>query len=234
MDAQPPSHASTAPANTVYFHGGCPASRAGVRAQKALMGAVGQCELMWVDVSEEPAALGQLGLSLDALREKLAVTDGLGRVHQGPEALALLLDHTRGLRWLARVLRYDKPRRLVGRAYDRLALRLYAWNVKHKRWPPNRAQGPASAASTPATTAPSLATLLALTEDPQFHAAVLGDRHGAYSLGVGRHPASENARAIVVQVEGEMPSRFAHLSFKGQQVPVLWRGGFSAPSSQTW
>lgn len=116
---------------TVYYNSACPVCRSGVAAQQ---GAMGACEIEWIDVHANPDAVRALGIDIEAVREKLYVREADGRVHVGADAFGALWSRTRGLHWLARLLAFPRVRALAQRTYDAFARRLYRWNRRHGRW----------------------------------------------------------------------------------------------------
>lgn len=116
---------------TVYYNSPCPVCRSGVAAQQ---GAMGACEIEWIDVHANPEAVRALGVDIEAVREKLYVRDADGRVQVGADAFGALWSRTRGLRWLARLLAFPRVRAFAQYAYDVFARRLYRWNRRHGRW----------------------------------------------------------------------------------------------------
>jgi predicted DCC family thiol-disulfide oxidoreductase YuxK len=116
---------------TVYYNSACPVCRSGVAAQQ---GAMGACEVEWIDVHAHPDAVRALGIDIEAVREKLHVIGTDGHVRVGADAFGALWSRTRGLRWLARLLANDRIRAVAQRAYDAFARRLYRWNRRHGRW----------------------------------------------------------------------------------------------------
>lgn len=116
---------------TVYYNSACPVCRSGVAAQQ---GAMGSCEIEWIDVHANPEAVRALGIDIEAVREKLHVRDEDGRVQVGTDAFATLWSRTRGLRWLARLLAWPRVRALAQRGYDAFARWLYRWNRRHGHW----------------------------------------------------------------------------------------------------
>ena len=56
---------------TVYYNSACPVCRSGVAAQQ---GAMGACEVEWIDVHANPEAVRTLGIDIEAVREKLKLT----------------------------------------------------------------------------------------------------------------------------------------------------------------
>ena len=116
---------------TVYYNSACPVCRSGVAVQQ---GALGACDIEWIDVHANPDAVRALGIDIEAVREKLHVREADGRVHVGADAFGTLWSRTPGLRWLARLLGNGRVRALAQRAYDAFARWLYRWNRRHGRW----------------------------------------------------------------------------------------------------
>ena len=126
---------------TVYYNSACPVCDAGIRGQRARMQG---CAVEWVDVHANPGAVVPLGVSLEAVRERLHAVDGDGRMRVGAQALESLWTQTPGQRWLGRLVRLPLLGRLAGAAYDLFARALYRWNVRKGHWRP--------AAATPSST----------------------------------------------------------------------------------
>lgn len=119
----------------VYFNGACPVCRAGIAAQRERMNATGTgCEIEWRDITKEPDALIQRGITVDDVRRKLHVEDEQGDLCVGAEAFAALWQETPGWRWLGRLLSVPGVSVLARWAYNRFADRLYAWNRRKGRW----------------------------------------------------------------------------------------------------
>lgn len=126
-----PSGISSASTPTrVYYNSACPVCRTGIGMQRDAMGA---CEIEWIDVHENPDAVRELGVDIEAVRERLHVRDA-GGVKVGADAAAALWSRTRGLRWASRLLALPRVRALAQRAYAAFARWLYRWNRRHGRW----------------------------------------------------------------------------------------------------
>jgi predicted DCC family thiol-disulfide oxidoreductase YuxK len=119
----------------VYFNSACPVCRAGIAVQRERMNAAGTgCEIEWRDITKEPDALIQRGITVDDVRRKLYVEDEQGDLRVGAEAFAALWRETPGWRWLGRLLSVPGMSVLARWAYNRFADRLYAWNRRKGRW----------------------------------------------------------------------------------------------------
>jgi predicted DCC family thiol-disulfide oxidoreductase YuxK len=119
----------------VYFNGACPVCNAGVAHQRKKMeNADGGCHIEWSDISDNPHALVNRGVSVDDVRRKLYVEDYQGRLAVGAAAFAALWSETPGQKMLGRLLTMPVIA-VVGRwLYDGFAAVLYAWNRYKKRW----------------------------------------------------------------------------------------------------
>ena len=120
-----------APATKVYYNSACPVCRAGIEAQQGKMSA---CEIEWIDVHANPDAVVEVGVDLEAVREKLYVRDADGRVHVGADAFSKLWRDTPGQRWLGRLAVLPGLKRITHMAYDWFARRLYRWNRRKGHW----------------------------------------------------------------------------------------------------
>ena len=121
---------TTAGKTTVYYNSACPVCRTGIGMQQ---GAIGTCEIEWIDVHKRPEAVRELGIDIEAVRERLHVRDAEG-VKVGADAAAALWSHTRGLRWASRLLGVPRLRALAQSVYGSFARWLYRWNRRHGRW----------------------------------------------------------------------------------------------------
>lgn len=116
----------------VYYNSACPVCDAGVRGQRERMQACSTAAIAWRDVHAEPELAAQLGIDIEALRERLHVRDAGGRMLVGDQALAALLAATPGQRWLARMVR--AMHWLTGPLYKVFARLLYRWNRRRGSW----------------------------------------------------------------------------------------------------
>ncbi len=114
---------------TVYYNSACPVCDAGICYQRARM--EGDA-VQFVDVHAHPEVAQELGIDLEALRERLHVRDADGAMATGEGAFAALFAQTRGQRWLACVLR--RLSWLAAPLYNTLARQLYRWNRARGRW----------------------------------------------------------------------------------------------------
>jgi predicted DCC family thiol-disulfide oxidoreductase YuxK len=117
----------------VYYNSLCPVCRAGIEGQRQRMTAAGE-NVEWCDINENPEALAEIGVGLEAVRRKLHVREIDGRLAVGAEAFVALWQRTPGQRWLARAIGRPGPRTLARLAYDSFAAALYRWNKFCGRW----------------------------------------------------------------------------------------------------
>lgn len=117
---------------TVYYNSACPVCDAGICALRERLAA--DKEVQWVDVHQHPEVLGALGLELEAVRERLHVADGDGRMQVGADAVAAALRRVPRWGWLAAPLRWRGVRRITDLAYNAFARRLYRWNRAQGHW----------------------------------------------------------------------------------------------------
>jgi len=123
------------PANrtaTVYYNSACPVCDAGICAMRERLAA--DEGVQWVDVHQHPEVLDALGLDLEAVRERLHVADGHGRMQVGADALAAALRRVPRWGWLAAPLRWWGVRRITDFLYNAFARRLYRWNLAQGHW----------------------------------------------------------------------------------------------------
>lgn len=115
----------------VYYNAKCPVCDSGIRKQRVRMPAAA---IDWRDINCEPDALAARGIDIDAIRRKLHVIDGEGRLHVGADAFAALWRETPGWGWLGRLIALPAIRPLARLGYDGFADLLYRWNRRHGRW----------------------------------------------------------------------------------------------------
>jgi predicted DCC family thiol-disulfide oxidoreductase YuxK len=113
----------------VYYNSACPVCDAGVRGQRERMQG---CAVEWRDVNAEPGLAAELGIDIEALRERLHVRDASGRMLVGDQAFAALWGATPGQRSMARLIR--PLRWLTGPLYKVFARLLYRWNRRRGNW----------------------------------------------------------------------------------------------------
>ena len=116
---------------TVYYNSACPVCDAGIRAQKGRMQG---CSIEWVDVHRNPAAVAELGASLEEVRERLHVKDSNGQIQVGAPALAELWSQTPGQQGWARATRLPLLGGAARLSYNLFARLLYRWNRLRGRW----------------------------------------------------------------------------------------------------
>src|SRR3954471_19034887 len=111
----------------VYYNSACPVCDAGIRGQRERMAAC-QAQAEWIDVHNHADAVKQIGAEREFVRERLHVVDAEGRLHVGADAVRVLMEQTRGERWLGRLMALPLIRPVSGWCYNRFAKLLYAWN----------------------------------------------------------------------------------------------------------
>jgi predicted DCC family thiol-disulfide oxidoreductase YuxK len=119
------------PSTTVYYNSACPVCDAGIASQKEKMQG---CNIEWVDVHNNPAAVLELGTDLESVRERLHVKDEAGHIAIGAPALAALWANTPGQRFWGRIAKWPVARDVLGLAYNAFARVLYRWNRWKKHW----------------------------------------------------------------------------------------------------
>lgn len=117
---------------TVYYNSACPVCDAGICAMRERLASDGGVQ--WVDVHQHPEVLDALGLDLEAVRERLHVADGQGRMQVGADALATALRRVPRWGWLAAPLRWWGVRHVTDFLYKAFARRLYRWNRARGHW----------------------------------------------------------------------------------------------------
>ena len=122
------------PRPTTLYNGACPVCGPEVRRYQRI-DARRDGDLGWRDIARDPAVLERLGLDLEAVKERLHVVDGDGRIHVGVDAFAVLWAELPGHRWLSALIRAPLIHPIARFVYDRiLAPALYRWN----QWRDNR------------------------------------------------------------------------------------------------
>ncbi len=104
----------------VYYNSACPVCNAGIKGQRQRMEACVIGDIEWVDVHTNPAALSEVGASLEQVRERLHVKDSDGQLHVGADAFTRLWSQTRGQRWLARLVRLSSAQATYALGVQRL------------------------------------------------------------------------------------------------------------------
>lgn len=115
----------------VYYNSACPVCDAGIGAQKSKMPA---CDMVWVDVQTHPEAVIELGMELEAVRERLHVKTEAGQLVIGSEALTTLWSKTPSQQKWSRLAQWPIVRELLAIGYNVFARCLYQWNRWEKRW----------------------------------------------------------------------------------------------------
>lgn len=118
----------------VYYNSACPVCKAGVERQQCTLGAEGVADVEWLDVHQRPELAAELGIELEALRERLHVQPADGEIRVGSDAFASLFALSRRQRWLGRVMNVPGVRWLVQRLYNLFAHALYRWNRAKGHW----------------------------------------------------------------------------------------------------
>lgn len=116
---------------TVLYNGSCPVCRAEIEHYRSLDRAGGGA-LDWQDVSQPGAGELACGLDAEALRRRLHVVDGDGKLLIGVPAFARIWEHLPRYRWLARAARLPVVRTVAAGLYEPIAAGLYARD-RHRR-----------------------------------------------------------------------------------------------------
>jgi predicted DCC family thiol-disulfide oxidoreductase YuxK len=119
------------PNTTVYYNSACPVCDAGIASQKTKMQG---CNIAWIDVHNNPAAVLELGTDLESVRERLHVKDETGHIAIGAPALAALWVKTPGQGFWGRIAKWPVISQLLGLTYNAFARMLYRWNRWKKHW----------------------------------------------------------------------------------------------------
>lgn len=117
----------------IFYNSACPVCDAGIRDQRARMTRQG-ADAAWKDIAADHERVCEIGAELDKVRHSLHVRDEAGTVYVGADAIARLMQATRGQKWLGHLMMWPPVRPIARWLYDRFADRLYAWNRKHGRW----------------------------------------------------------------------------------------------------
>jgi len=125
---QADDNAASSPA-TVYYNSACPVCDAGIRRQRDRMG---DCGVRFIDVHTEPDVADDLGIDLEALRERLHVRDASGAMQVGERAFTALLSQTPGRQHWATVA--ARLGWITGPLYKVAARLLYCWNRRRGHW----------------------------------------------------------------------------------------------------
>jgi predicted DCC family thiol-disulfide oxidoreductase YuxK len=118
----------------VYYNGACPVCKAGIEDQQCRMAAQDVTNIEWLDVNANPSLVQEVGANLETVRERLHVRNVDGSINIGTDAFAVLLERTRGQRWVGRLLMLPILRQLSQVAYNVFARLLYLWNRACRRW----------------------------------------------------------------------------------------------------
>ena len=103
---------------TMYYDGGCPLCRREVAHYRRLDS---DGRVRWLDLSEDPSELQDLGVSLPEAMARLHVRDRSGRLVSGAWAFAAVWDELPYYRWLARLIRALHLLPVLDVAYRRFA-----------------------------------------------------------------------------------------------------------------
>ena len=74
----------------VYYNSGCPLCKAGIESQRCRMAAQGVDDVAWIDVHTDPAAVNDIGASLEFVRERLHVICDEGAPQIGIDAFSAI------------------------------------------------------------------------------------------------------------------------------------------------
>ncbi|WP_439887399.1 thiol-disulfide oxidoreductase DCC family protein [Pseudomonas sp. MBLB4123] len=118
----------------VFYNSACPVCKAGIEGQRRRMQAGASCPVEWIDVHQRPDSVAELDSDLEQVRERLYLKDESGHIAIGVDAFAELFQHTRGQRWLGRLLRLPGLQPLARWGYNLFARGLYRWNRWLKHW----------------------------------------------------------------------------------------------------
>ncbi|MEM9738585.1 MAG: DUF393 domain-containing protein [Pseudomonadota bacterium] len=88
----------------------------------------------FIDVSANPQAFADIGVSLDDVRRKLHARLPEGQIVRGWPAVNALWRETPGYEWLAKLGNAPGLRTLSGATYASLAQLLWWWNRASGRW----------------------------------------------------------------------------------------------------
>lgn len=108
------SRAMTATKTTMFFDGGCPHCRRGVRHYERLDWAR---RVRWVDLIENPTALAPYGIDFPTALARLHVLDRNARMVSGIDAFSAIWAELPYYRILAKILRIPSLRYLAERFY---------------------------------------------------------------------------------------------------------------------
>lgn len=118
----------------VYYNSACPVCKAGIEDQQCRMQAQAVTDVEWLDVHVNPQHAQEVGVDLEAIRERLHVKSADGSVHVGTDAFAMLFNKTKEQRWLGKALQLPVVRPLAMLAYKVFARLLYRWNRAKRHW----------------------------------------------------------------------------------------------------
>ncbi|MBV8466971.1 MAG: DUF393 domain-containing protein [Burkholderiales bacterium] len=118
----------------VYYNSACPVCKMGVENQQCTLNAEGVSDVEWLDVHQRPELAAELGIELEALRERLHVQSASGEMRVGSDAFASLFALSRHQRWLGRLISVPGVRWLTQGLYKLFARALYRWNRAKGHW----------------------------------------------------------------------------------------------------
>lgn len=119
---------------TTYYNGACPVCGGAIDRYRRVAGK-DDPGFAWCDISVVPDAAGRLGTTVPAIRRRLHVVDGEGRLLVGVPAFAALWEALPGHGWRARLIRLPVVAPLAGLVYEALAAVLDAWNRRRAARP---------------------------------------------------------------------------------------------------
>jgi predicted DCC family thiol-disulfide oxidoreductase YuxK len=118
----------------VYYNSACPVCKAGIADQQCRMAAQDVTNIEWLDVHANPSLVQEVGADLETVRERLYVRNVDGSIRIGTDAFAVLLERTRGQRWLGQLLMLPVLRQLSQAVYNVFARLLYLRNRACHQW----------------------------------------------------------------------------------------------------
>lgn len=115
----------------VYYNSACPVCKAGIDSQK---GKTTACPVEWTDIHRDNDAVGEIGETLEYVRERLHLVDEHGVKQMGVDAFIVLWQHSPREVWKARLFSLPLVHGLAQLAYKAFARLLYRWNKAKHHW----------------------------------------------------------------------------------------------------